>query len=343
MTGPSRKPHLLPRGERIRAPFELRLPPARHQLEWRALDSRDAAQFASLEAQNSGQIASEEAPIPWDVVIAPGPDGEPCTLGGFDQAGVLRAAVALQLWPPAESGTVLVRGVVDPDWAGRGIGRALMAWEEGRARQILAGLPGNGPACLVTYVDETAASHRRLVMAAGFSTWRSYYRLRRDLQAPIPHFDLPDGMLWRAKDQVDPEEVRQVYNVASADGWAPGPMLKGQWDRRWDDYRPEWSRLVVDGSTLEVVGFSLVIQREESWTGQPRQETLIHRLAVAPSHRGRGIGRALISNTLRAVGESGLRFCASLVDPEMPNASTAMHEAFGFSPTGQVIVYTLDL
>jgi GNAT superfamily N-acetyltransferase len=298
-----------------------------------------------VQAQDPGADSVEIAVPRLSRVAKPAPDGGPTTLGGFDRAGVLRAAAVLQLWPPSEDGTMLLHGVVDPDWSERGIGRALMAWQEGRGRQILAALPGAGPAKMMTYVPEVAAGRRRLLLAAGFSSCRSYYKTRRDLRAPIDESPLPEGFEWRCADQVQPEAVRVAHNAAAAGGWAPGPIFEALWQERWADYRPEWTSFVVVPDTEELVGYVLVMEREHTWAGMPRPEAVIHRVGVAPGYRGLGIGRALLARTLRLVGgdDQAPRFASAAVDPAMAQSGARMLEGFGFSPAARMLVYTLQL
>jgi len=308
------------------------------------MEAKDQAQFSSLQTQV--RLSSEGTDIalpPHEHLIAPGPDGEPCTLAGFDRAGVMRAAAALQIWPPAEAGNIVIHGVVDQAWSGRGIGRSLLAWEEGRGRQLLSRLPGNGPASLQGYISEADAGRRRLLMAAGFSSIRSCYRVRRDLKAPIDDAALPAGLEWRGIDGVDSEAVMNLANQAATNGWAPGPYYKAIWDMRWPDYRPEWSHLVADAATGQLIGCSLVVLRTHLWAGLDRTEALIHRFGVLPEFRGLGVGRALLARTLNSIAGTGQRFVLSQVDSDRDQAEIDIHEAFGFSPAGRVIVYGLEL
>ena len=334
-----------PRSERVRAPTALHIPSARHQLTWRALEEKDQAQFNSLMAQARQPIEGTDIALPpYHLTISPGPDGDPTTLAGFDQAGVLRAAAALQVWPPANDGNILTHGAVDQDWSGRGIGRSLMAWEEGRARQILSRLTGSGPVSLWAYVSQADAGRRRLLMAAGFAPARSCYWMRRDLQAPIEAAALPEGYEWSDLNQVTSHAVMRAANQAPMTGWwTPGPIYAALWAERWKDYRPEWSQLVIESATGQVVAFSLVLPRTQVRAGQDRAEALIDRFGVLPEHQGPGIGQALLARTLTTIAASSQRFVVLNVDPDRDPDGAAMAEVHGFSPAGRVIVYALEL
>ncbi|MCL1898638.1 MAG: GNAT family N-acetyltransferase [Micrococcales bacterium] len=309
------------------------------------MTSQDQAQFFAL--MDQAHLASEGDAIalpPYQQLITPGPDGSATTLAGFDRVGVMRAAAALDLWPPASEGQIVVHGVVDQDWSDRGIGRALMAWSEGRGRQILARLPGDGPASLLAYVPEVAAHRRRLLMAAGFSPQDHYYRMRRDLLAPIQPAQLPNGLLWCGMDQVDRYEVMAAANRTVIAGWlTPGPMYQALWDQLWQAYHREWSQVVVDSSTGQVVGFALTLLCLHEWAGQKREEALIHRFGLIDEFQGRGIGSAMLAWTLQAIAATGQRFAMSLVNPGADPVGMKINQDFGFSPAGRVIVYGLAL
>jgi GNAT superfamily N-acetyltransferase len=336
-------PARLPRSQRVRAPLELVKPSPRHQLTWRALNQDDAAQIASLLASDEDAQDSVDPVPPLFAGLDQDEIGQPGdTLGGFDEAGVLRACSAVFLWPGVD-GTILIHGVVDPAWGGRGIGRAMMAWQEGRSRQILASLPGDGPARIVCYVDESAANRRRLAMAAGFAPIRSMYKMRRDLEAPIQCNELPGGFAWRTITRVDPEEVREAHNTASGDGWAPGPIYRQLWDKRWPQYSPTMSWVVRDSASGRIAGYALCLADLQPWQLSTLGEALIHRIAVLPEFRNRGLGRAILSRTLFCIADEGPRFASTLFDPAMAHSGLDMNQAFGFSPARRVIVYGLDL
>jgi GNAT superfamily N-acetyltransferase len=340
---PPHHPSGIPIAERVRAPIDVSTPSPRHQLLWRPLRASDEAQLVPL--MNSQEDAPDSAVDHRLAVLVAlermTPETAFVTLGGFDRAGVLRAAAFLHLWPGTSA--LVAHGLVDPTWSGRGIGASLMAWQEGRGRQILAGLPGDATARMLGYVAESAANRRRLLMAAGFSPLRSVYRMRRDLEAPIPCQDLPAGLRWRPLEKMDPELIRQTHNNATGAAWAPGPVYPELWWRRWEDYLPELSCVAYDPADERVAGYVLALIERPASKMTPRSEVTIHRFAVAPAYRQRGVGRALLGRALLQSADEGRRFATAALDPAMPHSGLAMFEDFGFTPAGRTIVYGLDL
>jgi len=272
-------------------------------------------------------------------------DGPFDTLGGFDRAGVLRAYAGVLLWPAGDVPTVVFYGAVDPAWNGRGLGRALLAWQEGRARQLLSGVPGSGPARLSAFVEEAAAERRRLYVAGGFSPKTTFVRMRRDLNAPIPAPEFPADLEILPALSLPEAAVREAHVAAAHHTWGVGPLTPDLWHRVWERYRPEWSFAVVDPSegAQVVVGYALCMPHTETMAPTVRTEGSISRLGVVPDHRARGIGRALACHVLRAFADSGVRFATILAEPDVEHSGFALWDDLGFASTTRAMVYGLNL
>ncbi|HEY3436854.1 MAG TPA: GNAT family N-acetyltransferase, partial [Actinotalea sp.] len=171
--------------ERVDAPAVVELPPAHLELTWRPLKRPDAAAFFELiEAVEAADKSPERHSAEEVAAMLEGDwkDLERDTLAGVDSEGVLRAYALVEV-RPGDTRTVraFLSGAVHPAWRGRGVGRAVLIWAEGRGRQKLAESGKELPARLAAFVDERARDHRRLYAAAGFSPVRWYTTMRRDL------------------------------------------------------------------------------------------------------------------------------------------------------------------
>ncbi|MDR0946118.1 MAG: GNAT family N-acetyltransferase, partial [Bifidobacteriaceae bacterium] len=295
--------------ERARAPHHAEVPSPHLQLEWRRLVPTDLDQLTSLikEAEEAdGALIDSVTDVIVDLVVRDERIGVD-TLGGFDRVGIMRAYGAVHLWPEGDVANVVFYGAVDPSWGGRGIGRALLAWQEGRARQMLSRVSGSGPARLSAYVEDVAADRRRLYVAAGFSQEMAYLRVRRDLAAPIPEPDFPEGIVVRHASEVSEASVLECHGRASGEAWGEGPPTALAWHRRWGEYKPEWSFVAIDPAQGKdhVIGYVLARVQLQAWSKGKRTEASIHRLGVDPAYRRRGIGRALVTRALKAFAESG--------------------------------------
>ncbi|MDR3201661.1 MAG: GNAT family N-acetyltransferase [Bifidobacteriaceae bacterium] len=347
MSGSLRLPNRRTIAERARAPRQPEMPSPHLELDWRRLGPTDIEQLTALISETDeaeGAVIDSVTDVLVDV-IARDEHASQDTLGGFDRAGVLRAYAGVHLWPAGDASNVTFYGAVDPSWAGRGIGRGLLAWQEGRARQLLSRVPGSGPARFTAYVEDGAADRRRLYVAAGFSVQRAYLRVRRDLAAPIPEPVFPGGLVLRHAAEVSESAVRQARNFDAGETWGEGPLTPEAWHRRWGQYTPEWSFVLLDPEEGEeqVVGYLLAQPKPQALSRERRMEGAIHRLGVVPSHRNRGLGRALVATALAAFAGSGLRFAAALVDPDWPHGGFGLYDALGFAPTSRAIVYAVNL
>lgn len=143
------------------------LPGSHLGLSWRALGSADVDDVVALHVRSDAVDSPSTRTTREDVeelLAAGGAD----TLGGHDVDGILRAVAALEVREVDGADEVHLRATVDPGTRGRGIGKALLAWQDDRARDLLAERP-RGASVIVVHVDDHQSDRRRLYAAAGFT------------------------------------------------------------------------------------------------------------------------------------------------------------------------------
>lgn len=340
---------LPPLRERVDPPDRLGLPPADLGLHWRGLQEADVpvlhALFHRIEEHDRTpyRTAVEEAHERYVADWHGEPDN---VLGGFDANGTLVAFGAVAL-SPTDTHTlrVHIEGGVDPERRTHGIGSAVLDWQLGRARQLLAASERADPARLVVHVEDDMPDSVHMLTARGFKPSRYYTELRRDLSSALPDVGLKrplEIVPWSA--ELD-EQVRLAHNVAFAEHWVSEPQTEDTWTQGRTYFVPEWSFIVLDRTSdrAQVVGYLLSSKYEQDWSSLGWTEGYIDLLGVRPDWRGRGIATALVSQALHAYAETGMQYASLGVDTQEPGAVFGLYSKLKFEPTRGSTMYTIDL
>ncbi len=329
-----------PRPIRLRAdpPAVLAVPPAHLELRWRALTADDAGALTEVLDRIASADGGTGPADGSEVVEGDWKDLEADTLGGFDQDGVLRAFGAVDV-RPGDRRTVRawLTGGIDPRWRGRGIGRAVLSWIEGRGRQKLAETGTDLPARLAVRVDSEARDARRLYAAGGFSPIRWYTTMRRSLVETPPRAEPPDGVRVTGWSPELDERVRTAHNEVFADHWGSEPRGPEEWRLRGGAIVPRWSLVALDRRDDEIAGY--VVSRDPSTPGVAHTDLL----GVRRSWRGHGLAAALLTAALDAYRSDGMEHATLEVDADNPSGAYDWYRRLGYRPVRTQILYTVEI
>ena len=258
----------------------------------------------------------------WDPAL----DG---AVGVADDGAVLAYGAVLRRPGQLRTRQALVLGRVHPRVRGRGIGRALLAWQAARGEELLAAVDGGPevPRMLRTFVEDHLTDRAALLRAAGFTPRQFSALMGRDGSLPVPAAPLPDGVVLRTLSAGTSgadlqERVRQAHNEAFAEHWGSEPIEAADWRRHCVDgpgCRPDLSFAAVDASGA-VVGYLVSGTYEQDWAPQGYTEGWTDLLGVAEGYRGQGLGRALLADALAAYAAEGLERAGLGVDVDNPRA-----------------------
>lgn len=323
----------------------LDVPPAHLELRWRPLRLSDAS---ALHALLDGVATADRTPEreSYDEVVemlsSPLTDIDTDSLGGFDDRGVLRAYGLVELRPGRTVLRALLRGAVDPGWRGRGIGRAVLAWIEGRGRQRLVATGTDLPARLAVLVEEGARDQRRLYAAAGFSPIRWYTTMRRDLSIALPDAPVPEGLRIAPWTDDVSESVRLAHNEAFADHWGSEPFSVESWNHHDAHFAPTWS-FVARTAADDVAGYVLSGRYPQDWPVLGYSCGFTDVLGVRRPWRGRGLAAALLVAAMRAYVEDGMAYASLRVDTANPTGAVGLYERLGYEPTHGYVLYSVEI
>jgi mycothiol synthase len=284
-------------------------------------------------------------------------DLEADALVGIDDDGVIRAYGRNGFRPGyTDELSVSLMGCVDPDWRGRGIGRALLAWQCARARQNVAELRAADsqaatlPARIGTFTEEQEVGKARLLTAAGFVPRRWFDVMRRPLtaaDASLPDPVLPPGLSVVHYGPAVAERTRLAHNEAFLDHWGSNPSSVEAWKAGLEDddaFRPASSFVIVDTTAPDepVVGYALNEEYVEEWEVLGHTEGYVGTLGVRRSWRGRGLARALLALSAREFARLGHPVMALDVDADNPSGAGRLYTNFGFVRAERGTYYGID-
>jgi mycothiol synthase len=226
----------------------------------------------------------------------------------LDEVVLSRDAVVVE----DEDGTLvayaLVRSVgaqviIPPQHTGRGIGSALLRWaeERGPRRQ---------------WLSERDTAGRELLERNGYRLARHYWRMERDLTAPVDPPAPPEDIRLRALEpRADAEAVHALDAAAFAGAPDNREMSLAEFRAEHleaHDLDPALSFAAERGGRL--AGFLLTRRWEADGVGY------VADLAVGPDDQGRGLGTALLLSAFAAYHAAGLRAAQLGVASDNPRA-----------------------
>ena len=325
--------------------------PARGGLTWRPITEADLG--AWLELQRAIEVADDaaerftEEDLRDELAGTSWKNPEEDSLLGVDETGAPRAFGVVDVRP---GDTRVVRafcwGGVHPEWRGRGIGRALLQWQEAVARAKVAAAAKDVPARILMYAEERLEDRRRLALAAGFTPVRWYVDMTRPLDAahPVPEVRDPEGIRLVPFSAELSDAVRLAHNESFADHWGSEPRSREDWEV-WavgcSTFRPGWSFVALDGE--EVAGYTLASAFEQEWEAQGYTSGWTDLLGVRPGWRRRRVAPALLAASMRVFAEAGLDRAEIGVDSENASGALGLYTRLGYVAQRRSVAYAKEV
>jgi mycothiol synthase len=228
---------------------------------------------------------------------------------------------------------------VRPSAKGRGFGTALLSWLAPRARELSL----NNEAVLTVTSWAQDPNAVALLEQNGFSPLRYFLQMRIDLGPSVPDPTLPEGLESRCfSSGTDDADLFAAFREAFADHWGNTEVDETQWwgEIRYDPnagFDPTLWFVVQEGGTI--AAFSICRERQDAG------ETIgwISLLGVRPRWRGRGLGEALLLQSLNALHSRGRRRAALNVDVDNTTAALRLYTKIGMAPTPAFTVWSKAL
>ncbi|TFV89875.1 GNAT family N-acetyltransferase [Blastococcus sp. CT_GayMR16] len=312
-----------------------------------ALSDDDVAAVAALLAAAEQVDSTGEYPDAEDVAewwqgwgLDPGHDG----LAVRDAAGIVVAYVTVMASPTfRDAFAVYLEGRVRPDVRGRGIGRALLAWQLDRGTALHAERHPEAPGALTVEVPGGMPALESLVRRAGLAAERWY----REMQRPLT--DVPETRPVAGVELVPftwdrDDEIRRAHNAAFTRHHGSSERDPEAWRALFTGqrgFRPDLSRLAVEDGA--VVGYVLSYVYEADTAARGTREVVLGQIGVLPAARGRGVASALIAEVLRTAAGNDCASAGLGVDTDNVTGALRLYEGLGFRTVRTRVSWSLDL
>ncbi len=230
-------------------------------------------------------------------------------------------------------------GYVDPGWRRRGIGQAMLRWQERRLREIATQHPLDGPRFFQDVVYDSEIARNALVRREGYAPAALEALMVRPGLEDIPEMALPEGLEVRP---VQPEHWRTIWEAAReafSEHWGEGSPDDADYERMIHDpdFNPSLWQVAWEGDQVVGVVHAFIDQKENACYNRQRGWT--EGICVRKPWRQRGVARALIARALRALKERGMQEAALTVHTDNPNQALRLYESMGFRTQKMQLIY----
>ncbi|HEY1488500.1 MAG TPA: GNAT family N-acetyltransferase [Micromonosporaceae bacterium] len=239
------------------------------------------------------------------------------------------AANATVPTPPAGADNVRIFGAVHPDHLGRGLGRALLAWQLDRITAIRRERDPSGSWLVVARCDLRDTASVRLYGRFALEPVRYFFAMRASLSDVVAQ-GVPDGLRVQPYRAEILPEFHAAHMEAFAEHWGFVPRARDEWATlavASDLFRPELSPIAYDGS--QIAGYVLTYDMLDP------EAILVRSVGTRAPWRGRGIASALLTRVMSAAAAAGKRYAVIDVDADNANGAADIYRRVGFRVTAR--------
>jgi len=226
-----------------------------------------------------------------------------------------------------------------PEWREKGIGTAMLRYNESRQRQIAFEHPQDGSRYYQSWAADTEKGTIALLESQGYQPVRYELEMLRDLSEPFPEAPLPEGLEVRP---VKPEHNRQVIRAADEafqDHWGYRPISDQELEGWMNDsnFRPELWKVAWDGD--QIAGSVQNFYNPEANEKFNRKRGYTEGISTRRPWRKRGLASALIVQSMKMFKEMGMTETAHGVDAENTSGALRLYKRLGYKVVKQYTTF----
>lgn len=237
-------------------------------------------------------------------------------------------------WEQDQQGTYLYRhfGVVHPRWRGKGLGTAMLAYNQSRLLEVARqnDHPPQVPRFFESWGGDTMPDNHAILTKAGYQVVRYFFEMVRPLDQPIPEAPLPSGLEVRPFQEDHNRLIFDASSEAFRDHWSyiePTEQDYQRWLNR-PNRTPHLWQVAWDGDQVAGMVLNTIFPEENAAFNRKRGWT--DPISVRRPWRRRGLARALLVRSMRMFKEMGYEDTALGVDTENPSGALRLYQGVGY-------------
>jgi mycothiol synthase len=235
-------------------------------------------------------------------------------------------------------------GGVHPRFQRRGIGAAILAWQEQRVAQVAAATAATayaGPRLLQASAFESDQGFLALLRRNGYDVARYTFLMLRDLTQPAPDLPIAPGLSVRPPAPGELRHVLEGRNEAFRDHWNHREWTDADYQRTASDplARPEWWQVAWDDASGEPAGAVHVYVYDADNARFGIKRGWADQVWVRRPWRKRGLARALLARTFEQLRGMGMTEAALFVDAQNLSGALGLYAGMGFREHRRVMTH----
>ena len=221
---------------------------------------------------------------------------------------------------------------VVPEWRNTDLRLAMLRFNENQIISMAKSKGASGSISCKVWVLDEPNDWRVMVIAEGYRPVMHFFEMVRPNLENIPEVAFPNGLEIRP---TRPEDYPKIWN-ASKEAFRGKPwFVEALYDEKYYEswrgspaFQPDLWRVAWDGDEVAGMARNEIPYDQNQVYGRSRGHT--QHLSVSPRWRRRGLGKALLAESLRMMRDRGLKEASLDVETQSTTGELHLYESMGY-------------